>query len=69
MCNAWQRQVDSDPQSHVGGPADGQYSLETPANNPNNVVLNTAVRKMPNTGGPPYLAVVAMLLLAAAVMA
>jgi hypothetical protein len=37
--------------------------------NPNDVVPNTGAEEMPNTGGPPYLAAGAMLLLAAAVVA
>jgi hypothetical protein len=57
------------PQSD--GPADDQYSDTPPSdvNNPNDVVPNTASQTMPNTGGPPYLAVGAMLLLGAAVVA
>jgi hypothetical protein len=33
------------------------------------VIPNTGANQMPNTGGPPYLAVGAMLLLGAAVVA
>jgi hypothetical protein len=53
------------------GPADNQYADTPPSdvNNPNDVVPNTAARTMPNTGGPPYLAVGAVLLLGAAVVA
>ena len=51
------------------GPADDQYSPKTPVNNPNAVVPNTTAKKMPNTGGPPYLAAGAMLLLGVAVVA
>jgi len=55
-----------------GGPAGYQYSPKTPpgpVNNPKGVMPNTTVKKIPNTGGPPYLAVGAVLLLAAAVVA
>jgi hypothetical protein len=52
-----------------GGPTDDQYSPETPVNNPDDVIPNTGANQMPNTGGPPYLAVGAMLLLGAAVVA
>jgi hypothetical protein len=57
------------PQS--GGPADDQYSDTPPSdvNNPNDVLPNTTANTMPNTGGPPYLAVGAVLLLGAAVVA
>jgi hypothetical protein len=53
------------------GAADDQYSETPPSdvNNPNDVVPNTTSKTMPNTGGPPYLAAGAMLLLAAAVVA
>jgi hypothetical protein len=51
------------------GPADDQYSPKTPVNTPNAVVPNTTAKKMPNTGGPPYLAAGAMLLLGVAVVA
>jgi hypothetical protein len=50
------------------GPADDQYSPETPVDNPNGVRPGTT-SQMPNTGGPPYLAVGAVLLLGAAVVA
>jgi hypothetical protein len=52
------------------GAADDQYSETPPSdvNNPNDVVPNTGAEEMPNTGGPPYLAVGAMLLLVAAVV-
>ena len=52
------------------GAADDQYSETPPSdvNNPNDVVPNTTSKTMPNTGGPPYLAVGAMLLLGAAVV-
>jgi len=59
----------SRPQS--SGPADDQYSTKTPppdVNNPKDVVPNTTVEKMPSTGGPPYLALGAIVLLAVAVM-
>ena len=48
-----------------GGPDEGQYSTKTPpdVSNPKNVIPNTTVKKIPNTGGPPYLAVGAVLLL------
>ncbi len=55
-----------------GGPTGDQYSPKTPpadVSNPKNVVPHTTVKKMPNTGGPPYLAVGAVLLLGAAVVA
>ena len=55
-----------------GGPADEQYSPNTPpadVSNPKDVVPNTTVKKMPNTGGTLYLAVGAVLLLGAAAMA
>lgn len=52
-----------------GGPADGQYSPETPVNNPDDVIPNTGANQMPNTGGPPYLVLGAVLLLGAAVVA
>jgi len=49
--------------------AGNQYSPETPVDNPNGVVPDTNSGKpLPNTGGPPYLAVGAMLLLGAAVV-
>jgi hypothetical protein len=50
--------------------ADDQYSPETSVDNPNSVVPDTNSGKpLPNTGGPPYLAVGAGLLLGAAVVA
>jgi hypothetical protein len=49
--------------------AGNQYSPETPVDNPNGVVPDTTANTMPNTGGPPYLAVGAVLLLGAAVVA
>jgi len=55
-----------------GGLADEQYSPNTPpadVGNPQDVVPNTTVKKMPNTGDPPYLAVGAVLHLGAAAMA
>jgi hypothetical protein len=58
------------PQS--GGPTNDQYSTKTPpadTGNPKDVLPNTTVKKMPNTGGPPYLAVGAVMCLAAAVVA
>jgi hypothetical protein len=51
--------------------ATDQYPTETPpsdVNNPNDVVPNTSAEEMPNTGGPPYLAAGAMLLLGRAVV-
>jgi hypothetical protein len=48
--------------------AGDQYSPATPTDTPNNVVPNTT-SQMPNTGGPPYLAVGAVLLLGAALIA
>jgi len=45
-----------------------QYSSDTPVNNPNDVIPNTGTNQMPNTGGPPYLAVGAVLVLGAAVV-
>jgi hypothetical protein len=50
------------------GPVGDQYSPNTPVNNPDAVVPNTTARTIPNTGGPPYLAVGAMLLLGVAVV-
>lgn len=44
-------------------------SGQGPVDNPEGVMPGTSVDKIPNTGGPPYLAVGAMLLLAAAVVA
>ena len=55
-----------------GGPAGDQYGPKAPpgpANNPEGVVPNTTVKKIPNTGGPPYPAVGAVLLLGAALIA
>jgi hypothetical protein len=60
------------PYEGGGGADDGQYAPDTPpsdVNNPKNVVPNTAAKTMPNTGGPPYLAVGAVLLLGAALVA
>jgi hypothetical protein len=37
-------------------------------NNPSDVIPNTTSKQMPDTGGPPYLAVGAVLLLGAAVV-
>ena len=58
---------------HAGsGPAGDQYASKTPpgnTNNPKDVIPNTTVKKMPNTGGLPYLAVGAVLLMAVAVVA
>jgi hypothetical protein len=48
--------------------AGDQYSPETPVNNPKGVVPGTTAKRMPNTGGPPYLAVGAVLLLGAALV-
>jgi hypothetical protein len=47
-----------------GGPGN-----QGPVNNPKGVVPNTTAKKLPNTGGPSYLAVGAMLALGAAVVA
>jgi hypothetical protein len=47
----------------------GQYAPEAPVDDPNGVVPGTGANRMPNTGGPPYLAVGAVLLLGAAVVA
>jgi hypothetical protein len=56
-----------------GGPADEQYSPDippTPVDNPGGVVPGSNSGKpLPNTGGPPYLAVGAVLCLAAALVA
>jgi hypothetical protein len=38
--------------SHLPTSAGDQYSPETPVDNPNGVVPNTTVKKIPNTGGP-----------------
>ena len=54
-----------------GDPAGDQYGSKTPpgpVDKPKGVMPNTTVKKMPDTGGPPYLAVAAMLLLGAAVV-
>jgi hypothetical protein len=51
-----------------GGPADNQYSPEAPVDNPHGVVPNTTSKEMPNTGGLPYLAMGAVLLLGVAVV-
>jgi hypothetical protein len=54
-----------------GDPTDDQYGSKTPpgpVDNPKGVMPNTAAKKIPPTGGPPYLAVGAMLLLVAAVV-
>ena len=48
------------------GPADDQYGSKTPpgpVDNPKGVMPDTTVKKIPPTGGPPYLAVGAVLLL------
>jgi hypothetical protein len=53
------------------GADDEQYSTKTPpsdVSNPKDVVPNTAVKKMPDTGGPPYLAVGALALLGTALI-
>jgi hypothetical protein len=55
-----------------GSAADDQYPPKTPpadVNNPKDVVPDTTVKKMPDTGGPPYLAVGALTLLGAALIA
>jgi hypothetical protein len=49
--------------------AGDQYAPEAPVNNPKDVLPNTTAKTMPNTGGPPYLAVGSVLLLGAAVVA
>jgi hypothetical protein len=54
------------------GPAGDQYASKTPPgpiDNPKNVIPGTTAKKIPNTGGPPYLAVGAVLCLAAALVA
>jgi hypothetical protein len=54
-----------------GGPANDQYSNNAPpsdTNNPDDVIPNTGADQIPDTGGPPYLAVGAMLLLGGAVV-
>jgi hypothetical protein len=61
------------PTSGSGGgePAGEQYSTKIPptdVNNPKDVVPNTTAKEMPDTGGPPYLAVGAMLLLGVAMV-
>jgi len=54
-----------------GTPGDDQYAEEPPGDidDPGDVVPDTGAGEMPDTGGPPYLAVGAMLLLVAAVVA
>jgi hypothetical protein len=56
--------------TNSGGPSDDQYSRTPPSdmNNPNDVIPNTGANKIPDTGGPPYLAAGAMLLLGASVV-
>jgi hypothetical protein len=57
---------------HAGsGPVGNQYGSKTPGNinNPKDVIPDTTVKKMPDTGGPPYLAVGAALLLGAVLVA
>jgi hypothetical protein len=51
------------------GADDRQYAPEAPVDNPNGVVPGTGANRMPNTGGPPYLAFGAVLLLGAAIVA
>ena len=51
-----------------GGPAGEQYGKPGPVDNPKGVRPGTTVKKIPPTGGPPYLAVGALALLGAAVI-
>jgi hypothetical protein len=56
----------------TGTPAGDQYGKKVPpsdVSNPKNVIPGTGAKKIPNTGGPPYLAVGALALLGAAVIA
>ena len=58
--------------SETGTPAGDQYGKKVPpsdVNNPKDVIPGTAAKKIPNTGGPPYLAVGALALLGAALIA
>jgi hypothetical protein len=52
------------------GPDDDQYgnNKKAPVDNPKGVMPGTTVKKIPPTGGPPYLAVGALALLGAAVI-
>jgi len=51
------------------GPADDQYGKPGPTDNPKGVMPGTTAKEIPNTGGPPYLAVGALALLGAALVA
>jgi len=50
-------------------PVGRQYAPEGDVGNPKDVIPGTGVRRVPPTGGPPYLAVVALMLLGAALIA
>jgi hypothetical protein len=53
----------------AAGPAQDQYSQYGAVDNPKGVIPDTASgKKMPSTGGPPYIAVGALVLLSAAVL-
>ena len=53
----------------VASPAQGQYSQYGAVDNPKSVVSDTASSKeMPDTGGPPYIAVGTVMLLSAALL-
>jgi hypothetical protein len=56
----------------TGTPAGDQYGKKVPpsdVSNPKDVIPGTSAKKIPNTGGPPYLAVGALALLGAALIA
>jgi hypothetical protein len=56
----------------TGTPVGDQYGKKIPpsdVNNPKDVIPGTGAKKIPNTGGPPYLAVGALALLGAALIA
>jgi hypothetical protein len=56
----------------TGTPAGDQYGKKIPpsdVSNPKDVISGTGAKKVPNTGGPPYLAIGALALLGAALIA
>jgi hypothetical protein len=62
------------PESTFAGttPADNQYAPKAPPgpiDRPEGVMLGTGVRRVPATGGPPYLAIGALALLGVALIA
>jgi len=61
-----------DPNPEGTTPAQDQYGKKIPpadVSNPKDVIPGTGAKKMPNTGGPPYLAVGALALLGTALIA